>query len=185
MEALYHICNVPWWRRIWVVQESVLPKHVEFQAGPFIMPYSCFQKAFENWRKHERFSECCFRDMPWFFDHYRSFSFFRHFDRHQFLHRVWQNNRDRSELPPILSIFSIFYDFGATDPRDKVYALLPFASMWWGADQLVPNYSLNVSEVYTQTALKIMACAPRPLDVLVLSIRKGNKSLNLPSWVPD
>jgi hypothetical protein len=185
MAALKYILNAPWWTRIWVIQESVFPNDVEFQTGPFIMPYLCVDKAYENWRKHERFSECCYLEIPWFFNCYSSFEVLSLFDRHQFLRQLWQNYQHVSRLPPILSIFTVFYDFGTTDPRDIVYALLPFTTMWWGEDRLVPNYSLSVSQVYTQTTLKIMAHSPRPLDVLILPVKSKNTSLDLPSWVPD
>ncbi|KAF8849459.1 HET-domain-containing protein, partial [Acephala macrosclerotiorum] len=74
-----------------------------------------------------------------------------------------------------------FHSFRSSDPRDKIYAFLGMAD---DRDRLgiVPNYSRPIRDVYTEAAICIIN-ADRTLDVL--SSVRADKSLDLPSWVPD
>lgn len=67
------------------------------------------------------------------------------------------------------------------DPRDKVYALLGLAKDS-EALAIIPKYSIPVVDVFTETATKLLRSYPT-LDMFT-SVR-GDKIINLPSWVPD
>jgi len=73
--------------------------------------------------------------------------------------------------------------FEATDPRDKLYALIPTSLD--GFDLLDVDYSLSVREVYTNAALSFMR-HHRNLDVLGHCTEpEQDFKFELPSWVPD
>ena len=68
----------------------------------------------------------------------------------------------------------------ATDPRDKVFALVGLAN---NAQELSPDYFKSVAEVYSQTAEHILFTDK---DLSLLSEVKGLRSgSELPSWAPD
>ena len=84
------------------------------------------------------------------------------------------------------SLTTIGFPFIANDPRDKVYALLPLASLRYGLSlPFHADYGASVAECYTRLAmtqitesqsLKALTCAP---DMSVKT------TPDLPSWVPD
>ena len=68
----------------------------------------------------------------------------------------------------------------ATDPRDKVFALVGLAN---DARGLLPDYSKPLTDVYLQTAEHILST---DRDITLLSEVKGLQlGSGLPSWVPD
>ncbi|KAI2467433.1 hypothetical protein F4781DRAFT_433440 [Annulohypoxylon bovei var. microspora] len=42
VQAIYLVLNTPLWKRIWTVQEALLPKHKSFQFGSIEMPWDEF-----------------------------------------------------------------------------------------------------------------------------------------------
>ncbi|KAF4630750.1 hypothetical protein G7Y89_g7382 [Cudoniella acicularis] len=70
----------------------------------------------------------------------------------------------------------------ATDPRDKVYGLWGLLTEASGATPR-PDYNLSVREVYTNVASAFIRYSGN-LDVLSVP-RKFDSTLSLPSWVPD
>lgn len=89
----------------------------------------------------------------------------------------------------LLSLLQLFRDRRATDPRDKVYALLglsraPISKSWKpGKKQLIPDYTLSEAEAFRQATLE---CIHQETSLSVLSTDLGRKFRNdLPSWVPD
>ncbi|KAK8006070.1 heterokaryon incompatibility protein-domain-containing protein [Apiospora marii] len=73
----------------------------------------------------------------------------------------------------------------ATNPRDKIYALLGLASPE-KRSRIVPDYALPVNQVYTDFALAEIQRSGK-LDVLCLEhqLTTHKKVANLPSWVID
>ena len=76
-----------------------------------------------------------------------------------------------------------FQDFGSSDPRDRVFAMLSLVN-----DKLDinPNYNRTVAEVFIDTA---KACILKNRNIDIISIRIWDPSIisedSLPSWVPD
>jgi hypothetical protein len=70
---------------------------------------------------------------------------------------------------------------GATDPRDRVYALLGIANDAVAKD-IVANYTLPCEQAYIMTARALLQHGHD--DILSLCRTRG-ECKNLPSWVPD
>ncbi|KAK0707764.1 heterokaryon incompatibility protein-domain-containing protein [Lasiosphaeris hirsuta] len=87
--------------------------------------------------------------------------------------------RSIEELPRLLDISSFCE---ATDPRDKVYALLGLATGTEGYGFL-PDYDIDLEEVYVKTAILIVASCG-PLALLTRTVCRRSISPALP-WVPD
>ena len=73
--------------------------------------------------------------------------------------------------------------FEATDPRDKIFALLGVSKAHDRAS-ITPDYEQSVRHVYTQATVYFIT---RLKILLILRFDHDNKSnaFNLPSWVPD
>ncbi|RFU33188.1 hypothetical protein B7463_g3139, partial [Scytalidium lignicola] len=89
----------------------------------------------------------------------------------------------RQENPDLkmtmLELLQWCHVMSSTDARDKIYSVLGLT-----CDQLdiIPDYSTSIAQVYQDIAVRILNTHPT-LDIL--SSAHGNKSLKLPSWVPD
>ncbi|KAH8665167.1 heterokaryon incompatibility protein-domain-containing protein [Tricladium varicosporioides] len=96
-----------------------------------------------------------------------------------------QDLRDehRSRTTTLLGALEAFVNRDASDPRDKVFALLGLVTDWGGQSPMIPDYSLKVLDVYVETAYKAIL-AEKSLSVLTMS-KKSENPLKLPSWVPD
>lgn len=85
----------------------------------------------------------------------------------------------------LLDLLMAYRNLQATDPRDKVYALLGLLACF--SHGLQPDYTRAVVDVYRDTALMVMR-ADQNLDILAVSRVQVTDScidLKLPSWVPD
>lgn len=73
---------------------------------------------------------------------------------------------------------------GATNPRDKVYALRGICKDANNA-ALIPDYSKTVQQIYNETARYLLS-EPDPLRILgAAGIGSARSVEGLPSWVPD
>jgi hypothetical protein len=80
-------------------------------------------------------------------------------------------------------LWTLMIDFGhsrATDPWDKVYALLNIAG---DGSKIVPDYMASAETVYTDV-VKMYIANERDMDIIYMHHR-GYGDINLPSWVPD
>jgi len=83
----------------------------------------------------------------------------------------------------LLTLLDVARNCDATDPRDKVFSLVGLmrASL---SDFIKPNYNVSVVEIYTKTALNLVA----HFGWKAVVRRAGTKNRRidaLPSWVPD
>jgi len=177
MEALIALYQRPWFHRVWVVQELALPPSAMLLCGTkslawntftiVITSYSPSLKKFSTMENlgenHVRLSIC----------------------------PSWVEARANTS-PPLLTLVARARNAQATDPRDKVFALVGLAQERGGAGVLgTPDYRLSVEQVYTQFVLDTVS-ASRNLDVLSLVHGRffedgepDTQKLNIPSWVPD
>ena len=83
--------------------------------------------------------------------------------------------------PSLRTLLRQTHALKASDPRDKIYSLLGLTDDGKLLDIKV-DYSRRVEDLYTEVAASILAADQSPMllyDVL------GERSLQLPSWVPD
>lgn len=82
----------------------------------------------------------------------------------------------------LMDMLSTFAFIQATDPRDKIYALLSITKDGSHSD-IQPDYSLSVPEVYVNLAAHLIK-RDNLLNIMPGSNTKGDFP-DLPSWVPD
>jgi len=99
----------------------------------------------------------------------------------------------------LLDLLMISRDLGATDPRDKIYALLGLSS-----HEMIPDYEATPEHVFNEFALHVIGDAAEKIERTGIDVRDNsgdgavrkalvmlscagtsNQNLELPSWVPD
>lgn len=57
IHALNALMHLPWWNRIWVVQETILPRRATVYCGKMHAPWELFAKAANDFEQHQKI--CC------------------------------------------------------------------------------------------------------------------------------
>jgi hypothetical protein len=91
--------------------------------------------------------------------------------------------RNMQDLPRIDYMLSYTRVLQASDPRDKIYALLGLLSRAY-AQHVPPNYAKPVSHAYL-AAVKASILVDKCLDILSQVERVRGTVGDLPSWIPD
>jgi hypothetical protein len=188
LRRMMHPPFTPWWSRIWVIQEVTVPREVNVVYGTATAPWAVFATAARNYNSHS--TSCCLsfvkslpRDQAKVLDD--CFSRISAIDdlrkgHYAYVHKDPVNRYGGSQTWPLLDLLRKFRDRKATDPRDKVYALLGIAQM---STPMIPDYSWTDVGVFVRATLE---CIYGENSLSVLSTDLGRKFRgDLPSWVPD
>ena len=218
--ALSAILKRPWFWRTWVVQEVVLNPNVELVLGAAML----------TWDELESIVALLEGPMPriWQLDQAISASElpFSRINRIRLRHqRVIEtpvspapidtrlgdlmfaepesslnDDEDGEDDPQLLDLLLMSRGLGATDPRDKIYALLGL-----GKHDIDPDYSMSPESVFTDFALQTIGVVTdmaarrkaagldvsshhrevRRAWIMISCAGRHNQKLDLLSWVPD
>lgn len=181
----------PWFERAWVVQEFCFGRKHRFHFGDVELHPLFFNMILKD-LKSSRFSDDeegqCQMPLP---------PMIRNFDRIRRLRSFLVSGPDdkeeqKDDLPRstcrLEDILCEFYSLKATDPRDKVFAMLNFVNRE-ARDDIIPDYTRHAADVYHDamesvlfrgTTFRLLGfaglAAPRPLF---------DDRPNTSSWVPD
>jgi hypothetical protein len=199
LRQLMHAPITPWWGRIWVVQEVILPPEATVVHGTVSAPWSMFATAASRCSHH--LHHCCAKHveklprdilnvLKSFCDRVLDIEKMRSICRPgspnpallQPLHpaTTYHEGTERSSL---ITLLRRFRNRKATDPRDKVYALLSLVDPSPDRPPLIPDYSLSEAEVYINASIESIY-ASNSLSVLSIDVARKYRQ-DLPSWVPD
>lgn len=166
--ALKTMVTLPWWNRIWTVQEALLPGRATVYWGPSELNWTVFHKAadafFDGSAPHvpdEFWDNGCLLNLQ---SAMRGLSFSQDEELFDVLWR-WRYQQ-------------------ATDPRDKVFGILGFRNDITLPHVTTCDYSISTRSLYQQvTADLIQQC----VDLLPLIGRGGERSdiAGLASWAVD
>ncbi|KAE9374405.1 hypothetical protein N431DRAFT_405034 [Stipitochalara longipes BDJ] len=173
--ALHKLLQRAWWKRMWIVQETVAARRIVFLCGLEILDPQDLSRFLDV------LSKCAVMYMPLLFDiegivlDYDTFSLTR-----AYLQPITWNK---------ISLLQALYRTGmslSTDARDKVFAVLNLA---YDGAKIVPNpdYTMSAREVYKQLVVSLVKETGR-LDVLSLAnlpVYPRKLDISIPSWVPD
>ena len=194
------LMDCSWWQRIWVVQETVLAPKASIILGSIVAPWPMLVKATIKCELHRH---CCksfssafafegenvllkfsrtildFADIKGISSAPNGKGKEKETDSH---------SSSRTQVTEIVNVnlLSLLWKFKSrksSDDRDKVYALTGLVTNWEHSEPLEPDYSLDGTQVFRQTALHILqggGC----LDILIGNPDK-TKYPQLPSWAPD
>jgi Heterokaryon incompatibility protein (HET) len=184
-EGIQDLLQRPWWSRIWVYQEATAP--AKNGSTVFCGTHSLrLEKLLTINKIMLTFNAIARPNLPLvdglsqqyirtsltsvFIDVYTDL-------RCQYLKKGTSDFLKMTDLLPTLRRFE------ATNPRDKLYALIPTSLD--GADLLDVDYRLPVEDVYITAALSFLQ-KHRNLDILGHCTEPEEaSSLELPSWVPN
>lgn len=167
----------PWWTRVWIVQEAVLPPKAMVHIGNIELPLSNFRAAAQNLNKH-RINCCSSWDDLWhgYYDIWVPLN-----GPSQYVVQL-DEMMERKAAVTIGQAFQLSQTRDASDPRDHVYAL----------DALIkpnnrgfttPNYNMSTAEVFENATLGLVA-SMGTLGVLIYAQGvKDDNMFELPSWV--
>jgi hypothetical protein len=101
------------------------------------------------------------------------------------LEMLRQSMKHNAELPMFM-LLNATRSFEATDPRDRLFALVGLAS---DVGEDFVDYTKDVKEVVTELSRRFLSgtieCVTSPLDMLSLITRPNGEDKDLPSWVMD
>lgn len=174
--AAHWLASRDWWSRIWTVQECVLPRDATIIYGPVEMPWAVLLNGILHFRRHR---DTCCATPPGVHSMLNL-----HAETLSELHAL-RLARQAGVPVSLASLLHKFRHRGATDPLDKVYALLPLVTEWYGAPPLVPSYGKPAAQVYVETMTHVIQ-ASGALDILWRPPEPhGTRLAGLPGWVPD
>jgi len=182
ISRLLQLTNGQQWTRIWVIQETVLSRNATVQFGMLSAPWSMFAEAATHFAR-ERHSLCL--DLAGTFQGYDILTRFSNS-----VLQIRDTRRHHQAIEKKVTLLSLLWRFRpleASDKRDKVFALLGLTTDWQGMEPLRPDYSVDVGNVFVQTATRNIQ---RSASLSVLSgdldATLGRKRLtDIPSWVMD
>ena len=160
-EALARVFDRPWFRRVWVIQETVMAARALVCCGNFIVAWDDLARACRCQIRQQSLRQ-----------------------GHNALESIdntrWQRIKGGNDIYDTLFMS---YRFQCTDPRDKIYAVVGLVDHPQHKEQLTIDYEGGVEEIYHRSAVNIVL-SNRSLDLLQCVVYHTMVSC-LPSWVPD
>ncbi|KAL1602386.1 hypothetical protein SLS60_005802 [Paraconiothyrium brasiliense] len=192
--------KLPYFRRVWVVQEVALAKDCELWWGTEHLSVAQLFE-FANWYlcvydlrkmlktlnlRWERPAERISGLLLTVYRHYSLKALWRFY-----LPLIgWCSSVQQSEQEPrLIPLLWIASGMETTDPRDRVYALIgiPLARTPHGETVVKPNCNLSMEEVYFETACALLQNEYEAPWLLSFAERNDRKSVldhRSPSWIP-
>ncbi|KAL7929280.1 heterokaryon incompatibility domain-containing protein [Trichoderma chlorosporum] len=171
--AVDNLLARPWWSRTWVVQEIWQASEAILQCGSSTLKWKTIEKAMayqEAWD-----------DMGCLVKGTERWNIWGTLKRRYGLAiHISQKRLLGSKLSDIL--WNI-WDRDATDPRDKIFAVLGLVGKEYDAALPAIDYSKTVEQVYRDAAYFIIT-TEKSLDILLAASGPNNQA-SLPTWVPD
>jgi hypothetical protein len=158
LEALYEL---PWFKRVWILQEVYAKSSVIFMYGSAITSFEALQKLHFGYHRKQAVTDT---DWP--------------------LPLEWIDDQPEQVSVPQINLWKLLFasrNCLATDPRDRVFALKSLTGSGQSEFNALINYDQSLEECFTQVAILLLpVLGPR----LLLANRHPHK-LEMPSWVPD
>ncbi|KAM0081517.1 hypothetical protein ACKRZS_006303 [Fusarium odoratissimum] len=159
MGAIRNFFLRPWFTRVWVIQEVFLSTDKIIYCGEKELSWS----AMENFKHYLVNTRLRFR-LP-----YVVSASNRHFEEETTEELLLRDLLDSRHCE-------------ATDPRDKVYSLLPILQSFNKSLGLIPRYQDTPEKIYTDCALSLLpSCGWK----ILYAVQGQSTTWRLPSWVPD
>lgn len=191
-KAVLSLFNKEYWRRVWIIQETAVAKHLSVACGQYELSWDCIVEAQTAWTSflaaaREKTTK-------------RVIEFVEGFT---LLEDTLSLNREPKNVGPVplainraenatgeethlLQLLKDSWASLASDPKDKVYALLGLAADCQESS-FQADYSLNQFQAYLRMIEHILKTHGN-LDIITLSgmhiLPLPQITLRVPSWVP-
>ncbi|KAL3417678.1 heterokaryon incompatibility protein [Phlyctema vagabunda] len=164
------LLTLPWFRRLWIVQEVALATLVELRFGNVSLPFEKLMRVLVV-----MVVRIGLNDVPVGFDTRG----FYNLPKIGAIRISIQNAESRlQELPQ--NCFAMVGSFTTTDPRDKIYGLLGLGFL----PGLAADYTLSIVEVFQSFARWCLSNQPH-LELLSIAHGVTESKWNIPSWMPS
>ena len=178
-EAFGKLVAVPWWKRIWVIQEMVLPKNIKFLYASEEFSYMTLRSVVQVLQIHG--TTCCkqyrYTLRALAFDPILTFQ--EQVEPMVSTRETWTHQTSTT----LFGLRRLFSAFQATDKRDLFYALLGLVTNWGSSTPLYPNYGASPREAIVQAVFKCVS------EQGGLEFLQGERFFrgqeDMPSWIPD
>jgi hypothetical protein len=134
--ALRDLCERPYWRRMWVIQEIVHAKKITVLCGPQSFTWDSVESLYLKLKG--------LQDTHWFPHHESAIQVLQS----SAAVLVWQRAHYRhpeTPAPSLRTLIEVFRHWQCAEIRDKVFALVSMASP---DTTIVPDYSQSARDVY-------------------------------------
>lgn len=180
-ESIKGLTSRPWFRRLWVVQEIALGKDPVVVCGEHVFPWGALYLFIAFTYAVEKFP--VLRSIAFSFD--ALLTVFECLPNAASISEARQGQRNDCPKPPFIdSLVALNVNFDSTDPRDRIYALLGLDAAEKYRDVFRPDYEIKVEDLYVKVAQEMIVKEDN-IRLLHLAGISYQRSLNLPSWVPD
>ncbi|ETS81710.1 hypothetical protein PFICI_06712 [Pestalotiopsis fici W106-1] len=142
-KALSALCERPYWRRMWIIQELLHARKITLWCGTQKSDWSDIEALYLKLETIE--------NAHWFAHH----EFLIPIKQSAAATMVWQRAHWRhpdTPVPRLSRLIEIFRDWHCTDIRDKVFALVGMATP---ESAVVPDYALTTLEIYSAVMRKV------------------------------
>lgn len=170
-KPLEGLLDLPWWRRVWTLQEFILAKELTFYCGPQSISRAEFRRglhALELCGPLERYIRTAAWTTAW--NRRRLIQWYEH-----------DQNRYKMSL---ISLMAFCGDYETTDARDRVWAVHGLARE--EDRQMIgrPTYCYDERTLYTGLVQAFLH-QYKSLDIICFSQLFQSGDEDWPSWVPD
>ncbi|KAI0522232.1 heterokaryon incompatibility protein-domain-containing protein [Xylaria bambusicola] len=189
INGLNAIMKKAWWRRIWVVQETVVAKSPMVYYGNVCMPLMCAPWRMFALAAVEYDTSRVKDNVDGLFSLLKSGQSLMQFTR--VIMEIESTRRTWQKFEPLvpLTVLRKFRSRLATDPRDKVFAVLGLIRRW-GLEKsgqatvgITPDYALRDYQIFFRTTWLLIKNT-RSLAPLAGTLGSDGRS-EMPSWVTD
>lgn len=191
--ALVQLLKLPYFSRIWVLQEIAVASNVQVLYGGIYIPWEIMSKVMADlWHPHRRTS-LSYTSNPEMRTFYQS----SQTDPGHNASVMWLLNAKHGRVPNgerlrLGKLLSFCSKFKSTDARDKIFALVGLA-METTPSLIAINYEDTPAQVYIKSTRNILSRENDHFDILSnsgIGYRKkpdaaDSLSTTLPSWVAD
>jgi hypothetical protein len=170
------LIEMPWFGRAWIIQEIVVSRTAILHCGPASLSWNDFYVAF------------LFGLSTGFFtirsDVICDFLAYQHLSQLIITYHCMTDGE--ATALDFATLLENHRTAGATDPRDKAYALLGLSELIEDRKHgIIPDYNLQAAEVYEKIAKTVLEKSST-LDLLGVSKVVSRQPVGrLPSWAPD
>ncbi|ERF70936.1 hypothetical protein EPUS_06721 [Endocarpon pusillum Z07020] len=161
----------PWFQRVWIIQEIVLSNSIQFQCGWKTISWLEINTFAVNFVKH---------DLTQYLDDPADENSKVGCTRITKIDRLKDYHTTHPFQSGLLNALVEGRGAQATDPRDKVFAIMGMTAI-----KINPDYSKSVSEIYLEAARKMVDNSYNNVFSVLCCVDHQQPSTFCPSWVPN
>lgn len=194
--GLIALFNLPYMKRVWIIQEVLVARDVMVVWGSEKFPWKLIAKVMSfflttGW--HFYITTLHFKSLPVVVESagvYTQMLREKLLDINLILEQI-RREVVRDGAPSALpKLVSMFRDSKASDPRDKIYALLNLANKESPPfrkypEALVADYTISTRELFIKVTRIFLKAYPNLRHLFLVEDGAFRQIHDLPSWVPD